>query len=66
MFFNSAREKKVYKKQAEPRGDLRESSQVNLIAATQGQMQQVLQLVEDGEAVGHQQGAVTEHRAKTA
>lgn len=32
---------------------------MNVIAAAQGQVQQVLQLFEDGEAVGHQQSAVT-------
>lgn len=35
------------------------SSKVNVIAATQGQMQQTIQLFEDREAVGHQQSAVT-------
>lgn len=30
-----------------------------MVAATQGQMPQVLQLFEDREAVGHQQSAVT-------
>lgn len=45
---------------AAPGEDLRESSQVNVIAATQGQVLQILQLFENQEAVSHQQGAVTE------
>lgn len=45
--------------QQESSRDVRESGQVDLIAATQRQVQQVLQLLEHREAVGHQQGAVT-------
>lgn len=33
---------------------------MNVIAAAQGQVHQMLQLCEDREAVGHQQRAVTE------
>ena len=40
-------------------GDSRERGEVNVVAATQGQMQQRLELSEDREAVGHQQSAVT-------
>lgn len=38
--------------------NLRESGEVDVIAATQGQVKQKLELREDGEAVGHQQSAV--------
>lgn len=41
-----------------PAGDVRDSGQVDLIAATQRQVQQVLELLQHREAVGHQQGAV--------
>lgn len=37
---------------------LRQSSQVNLVAAAQRQVDQELELLEDLEAVGHQQRAV--------
>lgn len=40
------------------RGDVRDSGEVDLIAATQRQVQQVLELLQRREAVGHQQGAV--------
>lgn len=36
-----------------------ESSKVNVIAATQGQMEQILEMFEDVETVSHQQSAVT-------
>jgi len=43
------------------RGNSRQRRQVDVIAATQGEMQQSLQLPEHREAVGHQQRAVTGH-----
>lgn len=49
---------KEYTQSKESR-DLRESSEVNLVAATQWQMQQILQLFEHQETVSHQQSAVT-------
>lgn len=47
-----------------PVGDVRDSGEVDLIAATQRQVQQVLELLQHREAVGHQQGAVAaEHKS---
>lgn len=39
--------------------NLREGSWVNLVAATQGQVQKIFQLCEDGETISHQESAVT-------
>lgn len=48
-----------WEQQRQQQGNLRESSEVDVIAAAQRQVMQILQLCKDREAVSHQQSAVT-------